>query len=324
MKKNGTVNQEKRVIWGWFPVVLVTAIFCCFLWGSAPAGIKIAYEQFRIGPEDTASRILFAGTRFTITGILTILIGSILEKRILFPKKASWLKIVLLGLFQTSGQYFFFFMAVAHLSGVRSSIINACGNFLTILFAVYLFRLEKMTVRKMTGCIIGLCGVLLIVGAGQSVFSGGAITLQGEGAMVMADVFAATGICLTKIFSRYEDPVILCGYQFFVGGLVLLLGGLCMGGTLTFYNKTCVFILLYLAFVSTGAYTLWSILLKYNPVSKVSILGFFNPVLGVMISAVVLGEKGEAFSLTGIASLLLVTAGVIIVNLQHGKKQKDA
>ena len=215
-------------------------------------------------------------------------------------------------------------MAVAHLSGVRSSIINACGNFLTILFAVYLFRLEKMTVRKMTGCIIGLCGVLLIVGAGQSVFSGGAITLQGEGAMVMADVFAATGICLTKIFSRYEDPVILCGYQFFVGGLVLLLGGLCMGGTLTFYNKTCVFILLYLAFVSTGAYTLWSILLKYNPVSKVSILGFFNPVLGVMISAVVLGEKGEAFSLTGIASLLLVTAGVIIVNLQHGKKQKDA
>ena len=309
-----TSGQEKQIIWKWFPVVLITAVFCCFLWGSAPAGIKIAYQQFRIGPGDTASRILFAGTRFTITGVLTILIGSVLEKRFLIPKKSSWPKIVFLGLIQTSGQYFFYFMAVAHLSGVRSSIINAFSNFLTILFAVYLFRFERMTLRKMAGCLIGMCGVILIVGAGQSVLSGGAVTFQGEGAMVMADVFIATGICLTKIFSRDEDPVILCGYQFFIGGLVLLLGGLAMGGTLTFYNPSCVLILLYLAFVSTGAYTLWSILLKYNPVSRVSILGFFNPVLGVMISALLLGETEEAFSITGIVSLLLVAAGVIIVN----------
>ena len=321
MEKNGTSRQEKRVIWEWFPVVLITALFCCFLWGSAPAGIKIAYQQFRIGPEDTASRILFAGTRFTITGILTILIGSVLEKRFLIPKKSSWPKIVFLGLIQTSGQYFFFFMALAHLSGVRSSIIKACGNFLTVLFAVYIFRFEKMTLRKMAGCLIGMCGVILIVAAGQSIFEGGGISFQGEGAMVMADVFIALGACLTKVFSRKEDPVILCGYQFFVGGLVLLLGGLLMGGSLTFYNSTCVFVLLYLAFVSTGAYTLWSILLKYNPVSKVSVLGFFNPVLGVFISALVLRESGEAFSLTGIASLLLVTAGVIIVNLEPKKKQ---
>lgn len=307
-------RENKTVIWTLFPVLLLTAIFCCFLWGSAPAAIKIAYEQFRIGPEDTYSRIVLAGTRFTITGIMTILIGSVLQKKILVPRRESWPKIMVLGLVQTSGQYFFFFMAMAHLTGVRGSIINACGNFLTIIFAVYVFRLEKMTLRKMAGCIIGLTGVILIVGGGQSFLSGGAVTLSGEGAMVAADVFIAVGACLTKIFSRSEDPVVLCGYQFAAGGLVLLICGLVMGGRLTFYNTSCLLILLYLSFVSTGAYTLWSILLKYNPVSRVSILGFFNPVFGVLISALTLGETGEAFSMKALISLLLVSAGVIIVN----------
>ena len=319
MGENRTIDQEKRVLWAWLPVVVITAIFCCILWGSAPAAIKIAYQLFRIGSEDTPSRIVLAGTRFTITGILTILIGSALEKRLLMPKKDSWLNIWILGLIQTSGQYFFFFMAMAHLSGVRGSIINACGSFITILFAVYIFRFERMTLRKMAGCIIGLCGVVLIVGGGQSLVSEGAVTLSGEGAMVAADVFIAVGACLTKIYSRKEDPVILCGYQFFVGGIVLLAAGLLMGGKLCFYSPSCVYVLLYLSFVSTGAYTLWSILLKYNPVSRVSILGFFNPVMGVIISAILLGETREAFSVTGIVSLLLVTLGVVIVNMKSGE-----
>ena len=111
--------------------------------------------------------------------------------------------------------------------------------------------------------------------------------------------------------------MILCGYQFLVGGLVLLLVGLAMGGTLVFYEPACVFVLLYLALLSAGAYTLWSILLKYNPVSRVSVLGFLNPVMGVIISAIVLGETSEAFSRSGLISLLLVAAGIIIVNLEH-------
>lgn len=314
-------ENTSNVVWARLPVVIVTAVFCCALWGSAPSAIKIAYRLFQIGAEDTASRIVLAGTRFVITGALTLLIGSVLEKRVLLPKKSSWSNILILGLVQTSGQYFFYFMAVAHLSGVRASIINACGSFLTILFAVYVFRFEKMTLQKMIGCIVGLCGVMMIITAGHTVFTGGGITLKGEGAMIAADVFIATGACLTKIFAQKEDAVVLCGYQFAAGGLVLLLIGLAMGGRLVFYNSSCLLVLLYLALVSTAAYTLWSILLKYNPVSRVSILGFFNPVMGVMISAIVLGETGEAFSVTGLVSLILVTAGVILVNHTKGAKE---
>ena len=90
-----------------------------------------------------------------------------------------------------------------------------------------------------------------------------------------------------------------------------------MGGRLVFVSSTCYLNLIYMGFISAGAYTLWGILLKHNPVSRVSIFGFMNPVMGVILSALFLGENTEAFSVTGIMALLLVAMGIIIVNSEN-------
>ena len=314
-------QQQTRVIWSWFPVTLLTAIFCCVLWGSASPAIKIAYELFRIGSDDTASRIMLAGARFMIAGCMTILFGSIIARKFLLPKKTSWKNVTILSMFQTVGQYYFFFMALAHTSGVRGSIINASGNFIAILFAVYIFHFEKMTLKKLIGCLVGFAGILLIMGGGKALMSGGAVTLAGEGAMFAADFFYAASGCLIKIFSKDESPVVLSGYQFLIGGAILFAIGAVMGGNLTFYSTGCILNLIYMGFISAGAYTLWGVLLKYNPVSRVSILGFINPVMGVLLSALFLGEGREAFSLTGLFALLLVSAGIIIVNTSQGNSK---
>lgn len=318
MASNET-QQKDRVIWAWFPVTFLTAFFCCVLWGSASPAIKIAYEQFQIAPDDTASRIMLAGARFMIAGVMTIVFGSILAGKFLVPKKESWKKIGILALVQTVGQYYFFFMSLANTSGVHGSIINASGNFIAILFAVYIFHFEKMTLKKFVGCLVGFAGILLILGGGQALMSGGKVTLAGEGAMIMADILYATSSCLIKIFSKDENPVVLSGYQFFFGSCVLLLIGSLMGGSLTFYTPACAMNLIYMGFISAGAYTLWGVLLKYNPVSRVSILGFINPVMGVLLSALFLGEGREAFSVNGLLALVLVSAGIIIVNTSDKK-----
>ena len=307
-------EKQKKVIWTYFPVTLITVLFCCTLWGSSPSAIKIAYEAFRISPDDTASRILLAGVRFFIAGAMTIFFGSLIQRRILLPRRRSVRNIGILALFQTVGQYYFFFMSLAHISGVRGSIINASGNFLAIFFAALVFRMEKLTWKKAAGCIIGFAGIILILGGLKALMEGGAITFEGEGAMLTADVFSAAASCFIKIFSKDEDPVVLCGWQFLVGGSFLALIGLLMNGRLVFYNSTCVIDLIYMGFLSAGAYTLWSILLKYNPVSRIAILGFLNPVMSVFLSALILGENQEAFSLRGLLALALVSLGIIIVN----------
>ncbi|WP_330363747.1 DMT family transporter [Butyrivibrio sp. WCD2001] len=305
--------NNKKSIWAWFPVTLLTAFFCCVLWGSALPAIKIAYELFRIGPDDTASRLMLAGARFFLAGIMTIAFGSIINRKVLVPGKGSTKYIVVLSMVQTVGQYCFFFMSLAHITGVRGSIINASGNFFAIIVAVYLFHFEKFTLRKFIGCVVGFCGILLIFG-GINAFGSEAVTLQGEGAMLTAAFFYALSSCFIKIYSKEESPVVLSGYQFMLGGVILFTIGFFMGGHLIFGSAACVLNLIYMGFISAGAYTLWGILLKHNPVSRVSILGFMNPVMGVVLSAILLGEKNEAFSARGIVALVLVAAGVVIVN----------
>ena len=73
-------------------------------------------------------------------------------------------------------------------------------------------------------------------------------------------------------------------------------------------------LLLYMAMISAVAYTLWGVLLKYNPVSRVSVFGFMNPVFGVLLSALILGESAQALSIYALAALVLVSMGIYVVN----------
>ena len=89
-------------------VMAILATICCLLWGSAFPAIKLGYRWFDIPAESTGTQILFAGYRFTLAGILTVVIGSILAKKVLLPKRESLTKIAVLSVFQTSLHYFCF------------------------------------------------------------------------------------------------------------------------------------------------------------------------------------------------------------------------
>lgn len=82
-------------------------------------------------------------------------------------------------------------------------------------------------------------------------------------------------------------------------------------------------VLLYMAIISAVAYTIWGVLLKYNPVARVSVYGFMNPVFGVILSAFLLGEKNQAFGYKGLTALLLVCIRIFIVNKEPKAVKTD-
>ena len=59
--------------------VCALALVCTFLWGSASPCIKLGYALFEIPSGETWTQVLFAGMRFVLAGILTVLIGSLLQ-----------------------------------------------------------------------------------------------------------------------------------------------------------------------------------------------------------------------------------------------------
>lgn len=309
-------NAEQYKIWSRPGIVCLTAVFCNFLWGSAFPCIKAGYQLFQISGTDAAGRILFAGVRFALAGVLVILAGSLIKRRFLHPVRSSVRPVLVLMFFQTILQYVLFYSGLARASGVSSAIIESSNIFLTIFTAVFLFHYEKMTGRKLIGSIIGFLGVLLVQlpGAGGSF----GFTLTGEGFILLSAFSAALSSGFIKKFSRTEDPVMLSGWQFLLGGLVLAVSGFARGGRLVPLSGYAWLLLLYMAFISAAAYTLYSILLKYNPVSRIAVYNFSNPLFGVLLSALILGEKNQAFSLSGLLALFLVSVGIIIVNRSGG------
>lgn len=296
-------------------VVCIIAVICCGLWGSAFPYVKIGYQLFDI--TDTASQILFAGLRFTLAGIMTIIIGSVLNRKFLFPQKASWKYVFTLSFFQTFLQYLFFYIGLSITTGVKASLIEGTCAFFSILIASLIFRQEKLTWLKIAACIIGFGGVIISNISGVSFETG----LSGDLMILVSTVSYAFSSVLIKMYSQKENPVTLSGYQFFIGGLVLTLVGLFMGGKLNNFTVQSVSVLLYLGLLSAIAYSLWGIILKHNKVSNVTVYSFMIPVFGVILSALLLEtERMGAFRIENIIALILVSVGIVIVNKFSDKK----
>ena len=145
------------------------------------------------------------------------------------------------------------------------------------------------------------------------------MSFTGEGFIFLSTVSYAFSSVMLKVYSREENTVMLSGWQFLFGGLVMTVAGLLMGGRISTFRPDGILMLLYLALVSAVAYSLWSLLLTYNPVSKVAVFGFMNPMIGFILSAILLKEY-DALSWMAVLSLGLVCAGIYIVNRQPKRK----
>ena len=294
-------------------VVCALALVCTFLWGSASPCIKLGYALFEIPSSETWTQILFAGIRFVFAGILTILIGSELNRKLLLPTKSSVPSIAKLAVFQTILQYIFFYIGLAHNSGVKASIINGSNTFFVILVSSLIFRQEKLNLKKVAGCVIGFAGVIVVSMNGQKIDMN--LSLMGDGSLFLCAISYAVSSCLMKNYSKKDNPVMLSGYQFIFGGIVMVILGLIMGGRITHVSVNAMLMLFYLACISAVAYSIWGILLKYNPVSKVAIFGFTNPVFGVLLSAWWLREGSKELGINALIALVLVCIGISIVNI---------
>jgi len=302
-------------------VLYLLALVSCMLWGSAFPSIKAGYVLFDIAKGDTASQILFAGMRFILSGLLTIAIFSITGRRFLLPPKGGFGKVAKLSLVQTVAQYLFFYIGLAGTTAAKSSIISGTGTILAILFASFLFRQERFTRAKLAGSLLGFAGIVTInlnfINLSPS------MTFTGEGFILFSTVAYALSSAMIRLYAKEADPVALSGYQFLLGGGVLAVAGLLMGGSLHFSGAASVIILIYLGLISAVAYTLWALLLKHNPVSRVAVFGFMSPVFGVLFSMLFLKEDGQATMAQTVLSLALVSAGIIIINKFHaGSKRK--
>lgn len=290
-------------------VVYMGAALCCLLWGSAYPAIKSGYEIFQIATDDIPSKIVFAGYRFLFAGLLLLLFAMMQRKPIARLSGRQYGQLAVLGLTQTSLQYIFFYIGLAFTTGVKGSIMNATGTFFSVLLAHFIYQNDKLSYNKTLGCVLGFAGVMVVNFNSGMDFS---FTLAGDDSVVLAAFILSAATLYGKRISQTVDPTVMTGYQLGMGGLALVAGGYLTGGSLTVHGVSSVAILGYLTLLSSVAFALWSILLKYNRVGMIAPFNFLIPVSGAVLSSIFLGENILEWKYA--IALVLVCSGIWWVN----------
>lgn len=291
-------------------VVFLLAMVSCILWGSAYPAIKNGYALLSIMPDDIPGKMLFAGYRFLCAGLLLLLPLLFTRPASLKQNARSLGQLTLLGLTLTSIQYVFFYVGLAYTTGVKGSILNATQTFFSVLLAHFLYHNDKLTLNKSIGCLIGFLGVMAVsFKPGQLDLN---FTLLGEGFVIISAFMLSACMIYGRKISQRMDSVVMTGYQLSIGGAALVVAGYVCGGQLGEFSWQASALMAYLAALSSAAFALWAILLKYNRVGLVSVYNFMIPIFGAVLSAIFLDEKIMEWK--NMFALLFVCGGIWLVN----------
>ncbi len=296
--------------------VATLALIACALWGSAVPVVRFGYKLFNISTTDQGSKVLFGGVRFFLAGLSVVLYYAIKNHDYKLSKPEFRMSYRLAS-FQTIGHYFFYYIGLAYATGVSGSIMIGFGVFISVIMSCLIFKLEPFTSNKIVGCLLGFAGIMI---AGGIMGTATGFSLKGEGLILISTISSAYASIQTREFSQKMSPVKLSGWQFLIGGLFLIIAGLAMGGEFHISTFAQLGALIWLVIVSSVAFALWTLLLRDNDVSLVSMYRFMIPIFGVILSLILLGTEGADFGLNTLIGLAFICGGIIVVQKPRSKQ----
>lgn len=294
--------------------VAMTAVFYTYLWGCAFPLVKICMESFSVAPHDQASKCLLAGIRFFCAGLLTLTVTSLFLKEKLSLDRKTLVYSLSYGTVATALQYAFTYIGLSMIDGSKGAVYDQLGVFVVVLASGLVFREERLNVTKVAGCVLGFLGVLAVN------TEGGGFSFQpvGEGVMLLAILCQILAFFIAKRSADAVSALLLTGLGQLFGGALLLGGSLLFGGRIGFFSLRGFLCLLALTVISSVAYALSLMPLKYYPVSEISSYNLLITVFGVVMSAALLGEQVLRWNYA--LSLGLISFGILLISFRGKEK----
>lgn len=264
----------------------------------------------KMQPDDTSAKVVFAGMRFLLAGLMLLLFLAITNRKALKITKKQIPILILFGFVQTALQYYFFYNGLARTSGMQAAVLISSGTFFTVLLAHFFYVNDRMNWQKVLGLSAGFIGVIVANWGTSFQFN---FQWTGEGFMIIAALTGAVGTIMAKEMALGIHPFALTGWQLTIGSLMMLVYGLPQleQGAMVF-NSLGTILFVYSAVLSAVAFALWYSLLKYNKAGELSIYKFATPVSGALLSVFIL--PGESFTVFIAAALVFVLIGFVAIN----------
>jgi drug/metabolite transporter (DMT)-like permease len=182
---------------------------------------------------------------------------------------------------------------------------------------------EKLSVIGVGGVVLGFIGLgVLVIPRGID----GTTDIVGMALLVMASTFWATGSFFSRRLSLPADLLVSTAYQLLLGGSFLLMAGLAIGEWPQVveggFTDASIWSFIYLIiFGSLLAYTAYTWLLQNAPISKVATYAYVNPVVAVVLGALVLNEQLDVAMILG--AVMIVASVAFIARTESGPAARD-
>lgn len=284
----------------------VAWIAVCVIWGTTYLGIRVALEA--VPP------MLMGGIRWTVAGSLLAVFALARGERL--PAVALWPSLALQGLLMLGFGNGFVNWAEQYVPSGLAAVTLATSPFWMSGVEALRSDGERLSRGALTGLILGFSGILVLVwpdlhlgdSAGLN-FTLGVIALQ------VACLGWAIGSSYSKRHPHGSSVFAATAVQMLFGGLMMLLAGTLIGEWPRVHLEgRGLWALAYLMVVgSIGGFVSYVYALQHLPVATVSLYAYANPLIAVVLGALVLNEP---FTMRTVVSMAIVFAGMALVRVR--------
>lgn len=287
---------------------LMAYLAVCFFWGSTYLAIRIGVMDF--------PPFVFVGIRHSLSGTIMLLYAFTRKKP--FPKEKSDIVLnAMVGLFMLMGANGLVTYAEQWVdSGVTSLMVSLVPVYI-VLIELLVLRIVKVNWQVISGLAMGFLGVYLLVRPSSGIQI---IDIRGMVILIIATMLWAVGSILSTR-SRSKDTIIAnIGIQMLSGGIGCFILSVMTGGIFDFTLTPRVWgALAYtITFGSIVGFSSYIYLLQKWPAAKAGTYAYVNPVVAVILGAIVLSEPITGSMIIG---MLIILSSVFIVQRSKGKKR---
>lgn len=281
----------------------VAWIAVCLIWGTTYLGIRVALEA--VPPA------LMGGIRWTLAGLLLAAIATARGERL--PGRSAWQSLWLQGLLMIGIGNGFVNWAEQYVPSGLAAVTLATSPFWMSGVEALRAGGERVSRRGVAGLVLGFGGILILLWPDLRLgdeagfkFVLGVLALQG------ACLGWAIGSSYSKRHPHGSSVLAATAVQMLFGGLMMLV----MGSLLGEWDRVHlagrgVWALGYLTLVgSIGGFVSYIYALQHLPVATVALYAYANPLIAVVLGALLLGEP---FGARTVVSMVIVFAGMALV-----------
>ena len=267
-------------------------LFLSFLWGGHPTALKVAIPY--------APPIRQGWMRFVVSAVV-ILFWARYKKISLIPTKAEIKPLVQLGIL-FSVQLLFLNIGISKTSVSSSVILNSTYPIWVITLGHFFIKGDNFTFLKFSGVMIAYLGIIITYfdSFGNSSFLlGNSFCLASGFLLGVRTIFLAKG-------SESIAPLKLLMAQAFFGSIIFIMLSIIFEGDPYKFSLILLISILYQGAIVAGFNFIANIwLLKNYKPSQVTVIHLSQPIFGILIGYVVLGENIGLLVLLGAAFVIL-------------------